>query len=188
MTFGVPQQYLASLTRYRATGTLHVNVVPPGLDERPEQGELTFMDNTVDASTGTLKLKGTFPNSTQRLWPAQFAKVTVTLDSPEALTVASSAIQTSQTGQYVYVIKADKTAELRPVVIERFSDNDAVIGKGLTEGETVVVDGQLRVIPGKLVDIKTPGATSGGGRGGKGGEGKGGDGKSKKKDQEKKAS
>ena len=192
VTFGVPQQYLASLTRYRATGTLHVNVVPPGLDERPEQGELTFMDNTVDASTGTLKLKGTFPNSTQRLWPAQFAKVTVTLDSPEALTVPSSAIQTSQTGQYVYVIKADKTAELRPVVIERFSDNDAVIGKGLTEGETVVVDGQLRVIPGKPVDIKTPGATSGGGRGGKGADGKGADGKgaegkNKKKDQEKKA-
>jgi len=187
VTFGVPQQYLASLTRYRASGTLHVNVVPPGLDERPEAGELTFMDNTVDASTGTLKLKGTFPNATQRLWPAQFAKVTVTLDSPEALTVPSSAIQTSQTGQYVYVIKADKTAELRPVVIERFSDNDAVIGKGLTEGETVVVDGQLRVIPGKPVDIKTPGATSGGGRGGKGAEGKGGEGKNKKKDQEKKA-
>ena len=141
------------------------------------------------------------------MWPAQFAKVTVTLDSPEALTVPSSAIQTSQTGQYVYVIKADKTAELRPVVIERFSDNDAVIGKGLTEGETVVVDGQLRVIPGKPVDIKTPGATRGGGRGGTGGEGKGadgkgaggkggegkgpegkgGEGKNKKKDQEKKA-
>ena len=173
-------------TRYRATGMLKVKVVPPGLDEKPEEGELTFMDNTVDASTGTLKLKGTFPNSTQRLWPAQFATVTVTLASPEALTVPGSAIQTSQTGQHVYVVKADKTAELRPVIVERFYEADAVISKGLTEGETIVTDGQLRVIPGRPVEIKESAAAaaapSGAGRDSKDGEGKG-----KKKDKEKKS-
>jgi membrane fusion protein, multidrug efflux system len=179
VTFGVPQQYLASVTRYSASNALQVKVVPPGIDEKPEEGELTFMDNMVDQSTGTLKLKGTFPNANHRLWPGQFATVTVTLASPEVLAVPGNAVQTSQTGQHVYVVKADKTAELRPVVVERNYENDAVISKGLTEGETVVVDGQLRVIPGKPVEVKEAGAsaTSGGGRGGKGGEGKG-----KKKD------
>jgi len=175
VTFGVPQQYLGDLALYRATGTLKVRVVLPGADQTPEEGELTFMDNTVDSSTGTLKLKGTFPNSRQRLWPGQFATVTVTLSSPEVLTVANSAIQTSQTGQHVYVVKADKTAELRPVVVDRNFENDAVILKGLTEGETVVIDGQLRVLPGRPVEIKDPAAASGGSRGGKGGKaGKGG--------------
>jgi multidrug efflux system membrane fusion protein len=162
VTFGVPQQYLATLTRYHAAGTVKVKVVPPGLDEEPELGELTFMDNMVDSSTGTLKLKGTFPNTTHRLWPGQFATVTVTLDSPEALTISSSAVQTSQTGQYVYVVKADKTAELRPLTVERTYQGDAVIAKGLAQDETVIVEGQLRVLPGKPVDIKEPGPTAGG--------------------------
>jgi multidrug efflux system membrane fusion protein len=172
VTFGVPQQYLGVLTRYRATGTLGVRVFPPGNDEKPEDGKLTFMDNTVDASTGTLKLKGTFPNETHRLWPAQFATVTVTLASPEVLTISSNAVQTSQSGQHVFVVKPDKTAELRPVVIERIYENDAVIAKGLAEGETVVVDGQLRVIPGKPVEVKEAAPAAGGKSGGEGGKGK----------------
>jgi multidrug efflux system membrane fusion protein len=176
VTFGVPQQYLAALTRYRSSGTLKVSVVPPGLDEKPEVGELTFMDNMVDSSTGTLKLKATFANAGQRLWPGQFATVTVTLAAPEALTVPSNAVQTSQSGQHVYVIGADKNAELRPIVVERIYEGDAVISKGLTAGETIVVDGQLRVLPGKPVEIKDPGAPTGAR------PGKGGDGKGKKKD------
>ncbi len=186
VTFGVPQQYLVDLTRYRATGTLKVRVVPPGTNDKPEDGELTFMDNTVDSSTGTLKLKGTFPNESQRLWPGQFATVTVVLSSPDALTVPSSAIQTSQAGQYVYVVKADKTAELRPVGVERAFENDTVITKGLTEGETVVTDGQLRVIPGRPVEVKDPAGAGGGARGGKAGTGvKGGETPSGKKKEKK---
>lgn len=187
VTFGVPQQYFGSLVRYRSTGALKVSVIPPGTDEKPEEGELTFMDNTIDSSTGTLKLKGSFPNSAQRLWPGQFATVTVTLATPQALTVASSAIQTSQAGQYVYVVKDDKTAELRPVAVERLSGADAVITKGVAEGETIVVDGQLRVIPGKPVEVKERPQAGGTSRSSKGGDGKKGDGKGKKKDQEKKA-
>jgi multidrug efflux system membrane fusion protein len=128
------------------------------------------MDNNVDVSTGTLKLKGTFPNAQQRLWPGQFATVTVTLDAPEVMTVASSAIQTSQAGQHIYVVKADQTAELRPVVVERLAGPVAVIAKGVEEGETVVIDGQLRVIPGRPVEIKSPDTGAKAGKAGKGGE------------------
>ena len=181
VTFGVPQQYLGVLTRYRANRTLAVRAIPPGSDEQPEEGSLTFMDNTVDSTTGTLKLKGTFPNPTERLWPAQFTKVVVTLDSPEVITIASSAVQTSQSGQHVFVVKPDKIAELRTVVVERLHENDAVISKGLSAGETVVIDGQLRVIPGRPVEVKeasTPHSS---------GHGKGGvEGTRKKKKEEKK--
>src|SRR5688572_28133055 len=166
-TFGVPQQYLSTLSRYHAAGTVKVKVVPPGIDEQPEQGELTFLDNMVDSSTGTLKLKGTFPNTSHRLWPGQFATVTVTLDSPEALTVPSSAVQNSQTGQFVYVVKEDKTAELRPVGVERAYAADTVILTGLKEGETVVIEGQIRVLPGKPVEIKEPVVAGGTDAGGK---------------------
>ncbi len=188
VTFGVPQQYLAALTRYRASGTLLVSVVPPGSDEKPETGELTFMDNTVDSTTGTLKLKGSFPNTSHRLWPGQFATVAVTLSAPEVLAIPGSALQTSQSGQHVYVVKADQTAELRPVVVERLAGPDAVISKGLTAGETVVIEGQLRVIPGRPVEIKNRSGAGEGGRGGKSGGKGGAEGSGAKTKKEKKAS
>ena len=156
VTFGVPQQFLAAINRYQSEGSLVVRVIPPGLNEAAEIGELTFIDNTVDSATGTIRLKATFTNEQQRLWPGQFANVLVTLADPEVLTVASSAVQTSQTGQHVYVISADRIAELRPVTIERTFEGLAVVSKGLKEGETVVIDGQLRVIPGRAVEIKAP--------------------------------
>jgi multidrug efflux system membrane fusion protein len=173
VTFGVPQQYLGEISRYRSEGTLKVKAVPPGMGDAGELGELTFLDNTVDATTGTIKLKGTFPNEQGRLWPGQFCRVGITLSTPEVLTVASSAVQTAQSGQHVFVVKADNTAELRPVVVERSFEADSVIAKGLNEGELVVVDGQLRVVPGKPVEIKEGagaqgGATAGAGKGGKG--------------------
>ncbi|MBI4625170.1 MAG: efflux RND transporter periplasmic adaptor subunit [Verrucomicrobia bacterium] len=174
VTFGVPQQNLTAVNRYRAKGTLEVNVIPPGPDETPEKGELTFVDNVVDSSTGTIKLKATFANASHRLWPGQFAVVAVTLSSPEVLTIPSSAVQPSQSGQHVFVVKADQTAELRTVTVERTHGNDAVITNGLAEGETVVIDGQLRVVPGRPVEIKQSGAPAGGGsRGGEGGKGRG---------------
>lgn len=158
VTFGVPQQYLGAVNRYRAEHSLAVRVTPPGTDETPILGELSFIDNIVDSTTGTIRLKATFDNQQQRLWPGQFASVTITLAEPEVLTVASSAVQTSQTGQHVYVVSAERIAELRPVTIERTHEGLAVVAKGLKEGETVVIDGQLRVIPGRGVEIKTPAA------------------------------
>jgi multidrug efflux system membrane fusion protein len=156
VTFGVPQQYLASINRFQAEGSLVVRVTPPGLQEEPVFGELSFIDNAVDSATGTIRLKATFKNDQHRLWPGQFANVMVTLSNPEVLTVASAAIQNSQTGQHVYVISGDRIAELRPITVERTHEGLAVISKGLKEGESVVIDGQLRVIPGRAVEIKQP--------------------------------
>ena len=117
-------------------------------------GELTFLDNTVESATGTLRLKAAFANPGQRLWPGQFVTVAVTLANPEVIAIPASALQTSQAGQYVYVVKADRTAELRPVSVERTVGAEAVIAKGLAAGETVVIEGQLRVVPGRAVDIR----------------------------------
>jgi multidrug efflux system membrane fusion protein len=180
VTFGVPQQHLAALARYRAEGTLAVSVIPPGVDEAAEKGELTFMDNMVDSTTGTLKLKATFVNEAHRLWPGQFTTVSVTLATPKVLVVPSSAVQNSQNGQHVFVVKPDNTAELRPVTIERTLDSDSVVSKGLAEGEVVVTDGQLRVIPGHPVEIKQSEAPAAG-AGTESGRGKG-KGKGKKQD------
>ena len=154
VSFSVPQHYLGDLAHYRALGPIQVSVVPPGSDPTPEKGDLTFVDNAVDSTTGTIKLKATFPNDSHRLWPAQFVTVRLTLASPEVITVPSSALQSDQAGQHVFVIKADETAEFRPITVERSIGGEAVITKGLAEGETVVTDGQLRVIPGKAVAIK----------------------------------
>lgn len=166
VTFGVPQQYLAAITHHRAAGMLKVQAVPPGPDDTPEFGELTFVDNTVDPATGTIKLKGSFPNAKQRLWPGQFCNVGITLATPEVLTIPAAAVQTAQAGQHVFVVKPDKIAELRPVVIERTFANDAVVARGLSEGETVVVDGQLRVVPNRPVEIRETAAPAA--KGGKG--------------------
>ncbi|MGH7955747.1 MAG: efflux RND transporter periplasmic adaptor subunit [Opitutaceae bacterium] len=160
VTFGVPQQFLAAINRYQAQGSLVVRVIPPGLNEPPEIGELSFIDNTVDSATGTIRLKATFKNEQHRLWPGQFANVMVTLANPEVLTVAAAAIQNSQTGQHVYVISQDRIAELRPVTVERTHEGLAVVINGLKEGESVVIDGQLRVIPGRAVEIKQPAGTA----------------------------
>ena len=171
--FGVPQHYLAALSRYRAEQTLKVRAGPPGTDEEPEMGELAFIDNAVDSATGTIRLKAAFANACNHLWPGQFVAVTVILAEPEVLTVPSSAVQTSQNGQQVFVVAADQTAVLRPVTIERTHGGLAVVSQGLKEGETVVIDGQVRVVPGRAVEVKqaqapasTRSAKSGGDRDG----------------------
>jgi multidrug efflux system membrane fusion protein len=156
VTFSVPQQYLAPLTRYQAAGNIAVLAMPPGEENAErEKGALIFIDNNVDSTTGTLKLKATFPNAAHRLWPGQFVTTRLTLAAPEVLVVPFAAIQNDQKGQHVFVIKDDHTAEFRTVTVERSNETDAVISKGLSEGETVVTDGQLRVIPGKPVEIKS---------------------------------
>jgi membrane fusion protein, multidrug efflux system len=179
VTFGVPQQHLAAIARFRAAGTLPVKVTPPGAGEAPEEGELTFIDNTVDAQTGTIRLKATLPNAQHRLWPGQFSSVGVTLSKPLALVVPASALQTSQSGQHVFTVIADNIAEMKQVTVERMHDGEAVIAKGLNEGDIVVVDGQLRVVPGRSVDVKTPGAIATGSKEGRGGKAAG---KGKKKE------
>ena len=116
---------------------------------------LTFIDNAVDATTGTIALKATFQNHERALWPGQFANVSLVLATDQGATVApNTAVQPGQQGSIVYVVKADETVEVRPVVVRRVHKQWSVIEKGLAPGETVVTDGQLRLAPGVKVTIK----------------------------------
>ena len=127
-----------------------------GQEDNPEIGVLSFIDNTVDKTTGTILCKATFANESKRLWPGLFVNVVVQLSSqPNAILVPSQAIQTSQEGQIVFVIKPDLTVEIRPVEVGRPIGGDVIITKGLKPGEQVVTDGQLRLVPGAKVQIKT---------------------------------
>ena len=139
--------------------------VPAGL---VETGRVSFIDNTVDPTTGTIKLKGTFQNASQGLWPGLFVTVMLSLTTDEnVLVVPATAVQPSASGQYVYVVNPDRTAQVRPVTVARQSGEDMIIARGLTAGEEVVIDGQLRLTPGATVSIA-------GARGGEGGRGEGG--------------
>jgi len=156
VTFSVPEQFLPEIKKYMATGKLLVETLIPMNEERPEKGVITFIDNTVDSNTGTIRLKGTFTNHGKKLWPGQFVNVALTLTTePNAIVVPSQTIQTGQEGQYVFVVKSDLTVESRPVVAGRTVNNETVIQKGLQVNERVVTDGQLRLYPGAKVEIKT---------------------------------
>ncbi len=156
--FAVPQQFLPEIKRYSAKGKLKVTAVLQGQEDRPETGTLSFIDNNVDLTTGTIKLKGTFANAERRLWPGQFVNVALTLtEQPNAVLVPTQAIQTGQHGTYVFVVKPDLSAESRPVKVERNFENQAVIASGLQPGEKVVTDGQIRLVPGSKLEIKNGG-------------------------------
>jgi multidrug efflux system membrane fusion protein len=155
VTFSVPEAMLPDLKRYMAKGKLAVTAQPPNDEDAPATGLINFIDNAVDPTTGQIKVKGTFANTDRRLWPGQYVNVNVTLSTePNAIVAPSLAVQTGQQGTYVFVVKPDKTVELRPVVVERTSDDNSVIKSGLKPGETVVTDGQLRLTPGSRVTIK----------------------------------
>ena len=140
-----------------ATRKLGVEAILPNDGKGPEQGILTFVDNAVDSATGTIRMKGTFANRENRLWPGQFVNVILTLtEEPNAIVVPSQAVQTGQDGQYVFVVKPDLTVESRSVVVSRTLNHETVVQKGLHPGETVVTDGQIRLRPGVMVETKTP--------------------------------
>ncbi len=152
--FAVPEQYLGVVKKYMTGGRLQIESTPYG-DTMPETGYLTFVDNNVDNTTGTIKLKGTFPNSDHRLWPGQFSTVSLRLAEEEKATVVpSQAVQTGASGDFIFVVKSDNTAESRPVKVARQVGGESVISSGITPGETVVTDGQLRLIPGIKVEVK----------------------------------
>lgn len=154
VTFTVPEQYLADIKRFAAAGKLPVQASIQG-DTPPIIGRLSFIDNTVDPATGTIKLKGEFVNADRRLWPGQFVNATLVLHTqPNAIVVPSQAVQNGQQGQFVFVIKDDKTVEMRPVTVNRSSSGQSIIDVGLKAGERVVTDGQLRLVPGSRVEIK----------------------------------
>lgn len=155
VSFTVPEQHLAEIRRHTADGTLGVIATTREDEQRPVSGTLTFVDNSVDSTTGTIRLKGSFLNQERRLWPGQFVNVTLKLSTqPGAIVVPSQAVQTGQSGFYAYVVKSDLSAELRPVVPGNQVGGETVIEKGLQPGESVVTDGQLRLYPGAKVEVK----------------------------------
>ncbi len=154
VTFPVPESSLSDVRRYQAAGSLRVEAQVPDVEPRAERGVISFVDNTVDRSTGTIKVKGTFQNADRRLWPGLFVNVVLTLKTePHAIVVPSRAVQDAPDGKYVYVVKADRTVESRPVSVARTIGDRAVIATGLAAGETVVTDGHLRLVAGKRVTV-----------------------------------
>jgi len=155
VTFAVPESRLAEVKRYLAQRTLTVDAQPPNDPEATSRGRISFVDNQVDPSTGTIRMKGVFANDNRRLWPGQYVNVKVTLTTdPTALVVPTPAVQTGQQGDYVFVVKSDQTVELRNIKITRTEGAETVIGQGLAAGETVVTDGQLRLVPGSRISVK----------------------------------
>ena len=188
ITFRVPGRFLADIQRYQTQNPLTViatpqasaspgappastsenvgpagsvstaGAVPPG---PTAEGTVAFIDNSVDSSTGAIKLKAKFPNVNRGLWPGLFAQVSLQLSTEErAIVVPAIAVQLSQQGQYVYVVKGDRTVEMRSVTVERQQGDQAIISSGLSAGEQVVTDGQLRLTPGARVTTSAPGKSS----------------------------
>ncbi len=167
VAFSVPGLYLAKVRQYQGERPLQVSaVLPPGADQSAtappgqapatltarDRGTVTFIDNSVDPAAGTIRLKATFANAGHLLWPGAFVQVVLDLTSdPNALVVPAVAVQTSQDGQYVYVVRSDRTVEMRPVKVDRQQGDQVVVESGVSAGETVVTDGHLRLTPGARV-------------------------------------
>jgi membrane fusion protein, multidrug efflux system len=154
-TFSIPENQLDAVRKF-AAGNLKVLAFPKGQNTNPAEGKLTFIDNGVDMQTGTVKLKATFANKDRRLWPGQYVDVVLNLSTrKQAVLVPTKAIQTGQQGQYVYVVTPQSTAESRNVETSGTFQNSTVIAGGVSAGEKVVVDGQLRVAPNAKVLVQS---------------------------------
>jgi multidrug efflux system membrane fusion protein len=161
--FSVPEKYLPEVRRYSAAGRLAVTAAGAGQGDAPLQGELEFVDNSVNPATGTILLKAAFANRDRALWPGQFVQVTLKLASQaDAVVIPSQAIQNGQQGSFVFILKSDKTVELRQVTVDRTVQGQTVVAKGLQAGDPVVTDGQLRLFPGAAVKIVADGHDPGG--------------------------
>ena len=162
VTFAVPEQHLADLKRHMAATKLKVDASFASDEGRLEQGRLDFIDNAVDRTTGTIKLKAVFTNSERRLWPGQFVNVALTLTTQsDAVVIPSEAVQVGQEGQHVFVVKPDKSVEMRPVTLGLTNEGEAVIAKGIEAGELVVREGQFLLGPGSRVEVKELAAKEG---------------------------
>jgi len=153
-TFSVPERYLSDIQKYSSGGIVRVTAQIDAQTSRV--GTLSSLNNEVDPTTGTGQLKASFQNEDNLLYPGRFVQIVLTLtNQPDAIVVPAAAVQSSQQGLFVYVVKDDQTVEMRNVSLDRTIDDEAVISNGLLEGETVVTDGQLRLNPGGKVQIVT---------------------------------
>ncbi|HEV2692133.1 MAG TPA: efflux RND transporter periplasmic adaptor subunit [Verrucomicrobiae bacterium] len=161
VAFAVPENFIPQIQKQMRRHTLKVKASYEDMEGKAPAGDLTFVDNTVDTTTGTILLKGTFPNADDKLWPGQFVKVTIQLDElTNAVVVPTQAVQTGQNGDLIYVVKEDMKVDARAVKTGITYGNFMVISSGIKAGETVVTDGQLRLAPGVTVTDKARTATN----------------------------
>lgn len=157
VTFAVPSRHLAQIRAGQTRAPLAVRARPQG-GATEALGRLSFIDNAVDAGSDTIRLKATFSNERRQLWPGQILEVTIRLaEEPGAIVVPSTAVQNGQQGQFVFVVGADKTVAVRPVTVARTRGDETVVATGLKAGEEVVTDGQLRLVPGSRISVKSTG-------------------------------
>ncbi len=154
VTFALPQRSLPELRRALSNETASIKAIIPG-DPRQADGQVTMIENTVDATTGTVPVRATMPNADELLWPGTLVSVQLTFREEEAVTVPPTAIQVSQTGAFVFVVK-DGVASVRPVKVARVLDAETVLESGLEGGETVVTEGQLLLSDGTRVAPRAP--------------------------------
>jgi len=161
VNFAVPEQRLAEVREHMAANPLSVDALAPGSDQAAATGVLIFVDNAVDPSTGTIRLRARFANKENSLWPGQFVGVSVRLfEQPDAIVIPSTAVQTGPEGQYVYVVGKDNVADVRKIEVERTDGDHTIVANGLTKGEQVVTRGQLRLGPKTRVQISKPAEAS----------------------------
>ena len=153
-TFSVPAQLLPEVVRRRGDG-IRVVATVPGAAAAVTDGQLSFVDNAVDPATGTIRLKATFANADETLWPGQFVDLEVILGTePDRVVCPAAAVRSGQSGQFVFVVSAAGTVEQRSIEVARAGERDAVIAAGRSGGETVVTDGQIRLVDGAAVVVK----------------------------------
>lgn len=166
VAYSVPENDLGAIRAALAAQRATVSVIEQASDRPLAEGKLEFVDNAVDATTGTITLKAVVANADHALWPGQFVHVHTQVDVDRgAISIPSSAVQTSQNGSQVYVVKPDHSVELRTVKVTRTAGDSSLIADGVHAGETVVTDGQLRLVPGAKVEARTLGGTPVGGAG-----------------------
>lgn len=169
VTFSVPERDLMRIRQYSGANGFVVQVIIPGDESNPVMGKLSLVDNTVDVTTGTVRLKATYQNDDRRLYPGQFVNIVLTLGTEtQAIVVPSQAVQVGQDKSFVYVVKTDMTVEVRTIKTGPTMEDKTVITDGLKPGEQVVTDGQLRLVPGAKVQVKGQGQSAGQGQGGEG--------------------
>jgi multidrug efflux system membrane fusion protein len=158
VNFSVPENRLPDVRQHMAKGQIAVNALAPGSDQVAATGNLIFVDNAVDPTTGTIRLRARFANKENALWPGQFVNVSVRLfEQPDAIVIPSQAVQTGPEGQYVYVVGDDKVVDLRKIQVQRTDGEHSIVASGLVKGERVVTQGQLRLGPKTRVQFGNPG-------------------------------
>jgi multidrug efflux system membrane fusion protein len=159
VTFSVPESHLSDIRKGQVRGSLRVTARLNGDKKQLQTGQLSFVDNNVDKTTGTIRLRATFANEERMLWPGQFVDVILSLPgSAPAVVVPSRAVQSDQSGQSVYLVNEDGSVRYVSVEVQRTYGDDSVITKGIKVGDTVVIDGQLKLAPGMKIKVVAPGS------------------------------